>query len=304
MRSFISRVIHAAAFSVSLSALLAGCGSGNTDIAAVGASGSATAAPDGVSEKAVGSLVPIYRFARISNGAYFYTSSSAEANTVRTTNTDFRYEGVAFNGYSSGGQTVFRFANLINGGYFFTASVAERDSVLVHPIYSKQFRLETATFQVALDNDTAALPIYRIANRNNGAYLYTLSLPEVNYAVNTLAIWNDEGLKFKVPAATPSLATFAGRYAGTYSGAESGTFDVQVSDTGVISGSGYSNTYKFTFPANGTISSSGNVTINVAAGTAGSSNFSGSVGLDYKLNGNWAYVGSASGGTFSGQRIP
>jgi Repeat of unknown function (DUF5648) len=297
MRSFITRLMRAGAFSVGLGALVAGCGSGSTDVAAVATS-------DGVSEKAVGSLVPIYRFARISNGAYFYTSSSAEANAVRTTNSDFRYEGVAFNGYSSGGQTVFRFANLTNGGYFFTASVAERDYVLNHPVYGPRFRLDTATFQVALDSDTTALPIYRIANRVNGAYLYTTSLPEVSYAVNTLAVWNDEGLKFRVPPATPSLATFAGRYSGTYSGAESGTFDVQVTEAGTIVGTGYSNTYKFTFPATGTISASGNVNINVAAGTAGSSNFSGGVGLDYKINGSWAYTGSTSGGTFTGQRIP
>ncbi len=294
MLTLINRLIRAIAISVSSAALLAGCGSG--DFAAPAKSNIAV-------EKAGETLVPIYRFARISNGAYFYTGSAAEANSIRATNSDFRYEGVAFNGYSSGGQTVFRFANLSNGGYFFTASVAERDNVLSDPLYKTIFRLDNATFQVALDSDATALPVYRIANLVNGAYLYTLSLPEVNNAVNVIRSWRDEGLNFKVPAATASLATFAGRYAGTYSGAETGTFEVQISNTGVVTGTAKSTTYNITVPTTGTISASGDLRIN-AVGSAGSSSFTGSVGLDYRTSGTWAYIGTSGGGTFTGQRIP
>lgn len=295
------RFFRSASFvSLLFAMFLAGCGSGAGDVS-IATQGVPSAAP---TEKSVGSLVPIFRFARISNGAYFYTGSAAEAETIRSTLSDFRYEGVAFSGYSSGGQTVFRFANLTNGGYFFTASVEERDYVLNHPIFSQRFRLDSATFQVALDSDAAALPVYRIANRVNGAYLYTLSLAEVSYAVNTIGIWNDEGLKFRVPAAVASLTTYAGNYAGTYSGADSGTFTGKISDNGTIVGTVNSSVYNQSYPASGTVSATGDVRINAAAGTAGSSTFTGSVGLDYKISGTWVFVGTTTGGTFSGQRVP
>ncbi len=153
------------------------------------------------SEKEVYPTAPVYRFAK-SNGAYFYTGSAVEAETIRLSYPDFRYEGVAFNQVTSGnGQRVYRFANLVTGGYFYTASVAEKDYVLTDPVYKVRFRLDDAGFFVALDSDVAALPVYRAANRANGTYLYTLSQPEVNYAVNVIGTWNDEGLKFKVPNA-------------------------------------------------------------------------------------------------------
>jgi Repeat of unknown function (DUF5648) len=296
MLTSIHHSIRGTAIGISFAALLAGCGSGAGDFAALTQSNIAA-------ENAGETLVPIYRFARISNGAYFYTGSAAEANSIRATNNDFRYKGVAFNGYSSSGQTVFRFANVLNAGYFFTASVAERDNVLNDPLYKTIFRLDSTTFQVSLDSDTTALPVYRIANLANVAYLYTLSLPEVNNAVNVIRSWRDEGLNFKVPAATASLATFARRYTGTYSGTETGTFDVKISNTGVVTRNTKSTTYNETVPTTGTISTSGDLRI-YAFDSAGSSSFTGRVGLDFCTSGSWAYVGTTGGSTFTEQRIP
>jgi Repeat of unknown function (DUF5648) len=201
MATYLIRILLATMIS-----LVAACGSGGVDSTV----NIANNTPQSISEKATGNVVPIYRFARISNGAYFYTGSAAEADQIKLNNTDFRYEGIAFYGYDSGGRTVFRFANLTNGGYFYTASVAERDYVLTNAYEKTRFRLDTATFQVALETDTTGLPVYRLANLVNGAYLHTSSLAEVNYAVNTLEIWRDEGLKFTVPQAPvtpPSLDT-------------------------------------------------------------------------------------------------
>jgi hypothetical protein len=187
-------------FSVFVSSFLAACGSG-VDVQSAGQQ-AALSNTQSVSVKAVANITPIYRFARLSNGAYFYTGSKTESDYIQATNVDFRYEGIAFYGYESGGRTVFRFANVTNGGYFYTASVAERDAVLAHPVYSQRFRLDNATFQVALESDTSALPVYRLANLVNGAYLYTTSAAEVSYAVNQLRIWRDEGMQFSVPAAS------------------------------------------------------------------------------------------------------
>jgi hypothetical protein len=188
--------------SVATFALVA-CGSGveQTTLTALNAK-------DSVAEKAVYSVAPVYRFAKL-NGAYFYTGSAVEAEQIRLNYPDFRYEGVAFNQVTSGnGQFVYRFANVESGGYFYTASVAEKDYVLNNPIYKVRFRLDDAGFYVAPDADSSAAPIYRAANRANGGYLYTLSAPEVSYAVNVIGTWNDEGLKFKVPNVPTVNATW------------------------------------------------------------------------------------------------
>jgi hypothetical protein len=201
------------AATLAIAATLTACGSGVEQ--------TVLTANDPITEKAVYTTAPVYRFAK-SNGAYFYTGSAVEAEQIRLNYPDFRYEGVAFNQVTSGnGQRVFRFANLVTGGYFYTASVAERDSVLNDAVYKLRFRLDDAGFFVAPDNDPLAYPVYRAANRANGAYLYTLSQPEVSYAVNVIGTWNDEGLKFRVPnvptvnASWPvtsftSYSTFAG----------------------------------------------------------------------------------------------
>jgi hypothetical protein len=183
--------------SLALATMLQACGSGEQS-AALPNSG-AGAVTLGIQEKAY-SVAPVYRFAKISNGAYFYTASAEEASLIRLNYPDFRFEGPAFHHVTSGdGQTVFRFANLVNGGYFYTASTVERDYVLSDPVLKTRFRLDAATFQVALDTDVSALPVYRAANRVNGAYLYSLSRDEINYAVSVLNVWNDEGAQFKVP---------------------------------------------------------------------------------------------------------
>lgn len=141
---------------------------------------------------------PIYRFAKISTGAYFYTGSQDEADYIRASMPDFRYEGIAFQqSAQAGGTPVYRFANLSNGGYFYTASVAERDATIVN---YPNMRYEGTTFSVAGDGNPNALPVFRLANLNNGAYLFTSNTEERNYAVS-LGFWRYEGSTFSaVPA--------------------------------------------------------------------------------------------------------
>ncbi len=173
--------------------LLAACGDGSGE-----ASGAAAqrpgANPGAATTKA--NEVPaaaVYRFAKISNGAYFYTGNQAEKDLVLRDFPDFRYEGVAF--YQSPAQTgvpVYRFANLANGGYFYTASAAERDGVIRD---RPDLRFEGSTFAAAQPDARGAAPIYRLANLTNGAYLYTASAPERDAAAAT-TLWRSEGIAF------------------------------------------------------------------------------------------------------------
>jgi Repeat of unknown function (DUF5648) len=165
---------------------LLSCG-GGSDVPTI----AATAVSDAKLDKAAGDTVPVYRFAKISNGAYFYTSSQAEFETINTSYPDFRYEGVAFQALVSGGVPVFRYAKTDTGAYFYTTSVDEKNYIAAN---FPNFRDEGEAFRVP---DPTGSPMYRLANLSNGAYLYTASLEEYNYA-QTVG-FRGEGEKFKVP---------------------------------------------------------------------------------------------------------
>ncbi len=177
--------------------LLTACSSGTEPLVVAGSQpvSELNSIPVAKKETFVQALEPtVYRFAKISNGAYFYTGSNAEAQNIIQNFPDFRYEGIAFRSDTSAqAQPVFRFANLRNGGYFYTASEVERDTVIRdYP----QFRFEGSTFSVATNTAPNAVPVYRLANITNGAYLYTPSEAERDYAIG-LGNWRSEGIAFK-----------------------------------------------------------------------------------------------------------
>ncbi len=170
---------------------------------------------------AADAVSPIFRFAKRSNGAYFYTGDPAERDTILATFPDFRYEGVSFQ--RNAGQTasvpVYRFGNLATGGYFYTASEEERALVLRdYP----QMRFEGSSFSVTPLGTPDSAIAYRLANVNNGHYLFTASESERNAAV-ALGFWRDEGPVFSVPLGNGLAPNLDPRYrtpvwlAGTYS---------------------------------------------------------------------------------------
>lgn len=145
---------------------------------------------------------PVYRFAKISTGAYFFTASQAERGQIAAFYPDFRPEGVGFFAYPEieSGAPVYRFANLSNGGYFYTGSAAERDATSAN---YPNMRFEGTTFSAAVADTPGALPVFRLANLQNGAYLYTTA-PAERVAALQLGFWRDEGVSFYAPAATAS----------------------------------------------------------------------------------------------------
>ncbi|MBP6816020.1 MAG: hypothetical protein KA169_14120, partial [Burkholderiaceae bacterium] len=178
-------------------ALLAGCGAADAPTGRTASGASASA------EKAGGAnTADVYRFAKISNGAYFYTGNAGERDIVLASYPDFRYEGVAFQQIvGSPGTPVFRFANLVTGGYFYTASPEERDFVRgTRP----DMRYEGSTFSVATPASPGAVAVYRLANLGNGAYLYTSNAGERDFAVG-LGSWRFEGIAFHTPPASGFL---------------------------------------------------------------------------------------------------
>lgn len=150
-----------------------------------------------IHRKEVG-LLPVYRFAKISNGAYFYTGSESEKNVIQQSYPDFRYEGVAFHRAEQGAEDavpVHRYANLNTGGYFYTASEAERSVV---DAQYPHMRYEGVSFSVVGAARGGANAVYRLANLRNGAYLYTASAEERTAAL-ALGFWRDEGVGYWAP---------------------------------------------------------------------------------------------------------
>lgn len=146
-------------------------------------------------------IAPVYRFAKLSNGAYFYTGNEAEKNLLLAGgHPDFRYEGIAFQSRTDGvGQPVYRFANTLTGGYFYTASRQESEAVRNDPVYS-HMRFEGTSFAVASAGTAGAIAVHRMANLVNGGYLYTADPRERDAALG-LGVWRYEGVNFWAPSA-------------------------------------------------------------------------------------------------------
>ena len=188
-----------------LSFALAGCGSGD-EPGTAGLNGMPTEKATTPTTSGVTNAQPVFRFAKISNGAYFYTGSVAEKDLILRTYSDFRCEGVAFYRTSDdSGTPVYRFANLLNGGYFYTASTSERDVVQqTRP----DLRYEGTTFSVS-GPIARAQTVYRLANVQNGSYLYTANFQEQQYATG-LGSWRYEGEAFYGTPPPTNLAVPSG----------------------------------------------------------------------------------------------
>jgi Repeat of unknown function (DUF5648) len=178
------------AATLAMASLITACGQGGIE--------TATQATDKskISEKAPGDKEPVFRFAKISTGAYFYTANATEAEEINKSYPDFRYEGVAFQHVTAtgGGIPVYRFAKLDSGGYFYTANEVEKN--FVESTLSATFRFEGISFYAV---SSGGQPVYRLSNSNNGAYLYTTSPEEYNYA-GSLTGWRQEGTAFNAPS--------------------------------------------------------------------------------------------------------
>jgi uncharacterized membrane protein len=145
--------------------------------------------------------IPVHRFYNFRNGSHFYTISPAERDWVAgTLGAYYRYEGVGFLGYGSGGgalNPVYRFYNFRNGSHFYTISQAERD--WVNATLDAHYRYEGVAFWVAsgpADGD----PVHRFYNRLNNSHFYTVNAAEHDRVNATLgAVYRDEGTAFYAP---------------------------------------------------------------------------------------------------------
>ncbi|MCU6432729.1 hypothetical protein LPB67_02920 [Undibacterium sp. Jales W-56] len=142
-----------------------------------------------------------------------------------------------------------------------------------------------------------------VVNGNAGSVSLTFNSP----TTATLILPNGVSIplsRFNFGGATIPTQNFAGTYAGTYSGYDTGTFNVAISPTGVISGSGYSNTDKLLFNVTGSVGSGGSVSM-TTSGSAGSALFTGKIDSSTGVvSGTWNFVNAPTyGGAFNGKKL-
>lgn len=114
----------------------------------------------------------VYRFFRKSTTSHFYTSSTAERNSLAKSS-DFRYEGSSYYTCSTGSRPLYRLYRKSNNTHFWTASAVERDSLI-----NNGFRYEGESFRLC---DDATRNIYRLFRKSNNTHFWTASVSERDY---------------------------------------------------------------------------------------------------------------------------
>lgn len=152
-----------------------------------------------IAQKAVSVQQPVYRFYNAQTGTHFYTSSSTERDSVRTTLHYMSYEGEAFlasSQHSAGLSPVYRFFNTVNGVHFYTISTAERDLIQDR---LPQFTLEGIAYYASPVGGSGLVPLYRFYLPRAGTHFYTASAVERQNVQDTLSTtFNFEGVSYYV----------------------------------------------------------------------------------------------------------
>jgi hypothetical protein len=147
------------------------------------------------------SVTPIYRFFRYAGG-HFYTASRQERDFVRSTNTGYKYEGVAFYAYTTqvpGASPVYRLFDLLKGYHFYTISYAEYQQVAAMKQY---YRDEGIAYYAKPTTGQGLTPVYRLYDYRQGIHFYTINAQEKdNLSLNVSNIYRYEGIAYYLPDA-------------------------------------------------------------------------------------------------------
>jgi hypothetical protein len=149
----------------------------------------------------------VIRLAHLTNKTYRYVLGADEAANIWIGRlpgapSEYRYEGVVMLQDSAPSAiSVYRFKNRVSGHELLTADPLEISNI---PINFPDFVSEGVAFTALPLNAPNSSPVYRLVNIRNGAYLYTISTHERNFATGT-GDWRLEDSSFSVGADTPEL---------------------------------------------------------------------------------------------------
>jgi hypothetical protein len=152
-----------------------------------------------VAQKAIATLLPVYRFFNTQTGTHFYTTSTSERDSVIANLPQFRFEGEAFkaaSGPSAGLKPVYRFFNTQNGVHFYTISESERDFIQAN---LPQYRLEGVAYHASMVAGAGLSPLYRFFLPRAGTHFYTASEAERQQVQDALSsTYTFEGVGYYV----------------------------------------------------------------------------------------------------------
>lgn len=92
-----------------------------------------------------------------------------------------------------------------------------------------------------------------------------------------------------------------GNWSGTFSGDDNGSWNINVSTTGIVSGSGYSTTFLESYVFDGTVNSSGSITATVGTADTGAT-FVGVLNTNGTCSGTWDNQDLVMNGTWQGSK--
>lgn len=118
-------------------------------------------------------------------------------------------------------------------------------------------------------------------------------------AVFMLSCSNDNDSS--TPQLTAIPTQIVGNWSGTFSGDDNGSWSVNVSSTGVVSGSGVSTTFQDNYTFDGTVNSNGQLTATVGNADTGAT-FVGTLNVNGTCSGTWENQDLEMSGTWQGSK--
>jgi len=153
---------------------------------------------------AEGEAVPVWRFYSKTYGGHFYTTRTAERDTLISNSPDiWKYEGqsyTAFTAQAPGTVPLYRFWAAEQKAHFFTASVSERDRIIAD--LAHDWRYEGVAYYVYPSGVTTGTDVHRFWSPANRRHFYTASASERDGVIRQFgATWRYENAAFRVPSA-------------------------------------------------------------------------------------------------------
>ena len=144
----------------------------------------------------------VYRFwSPKFNNAHFFTMDKAEADHVRTSDTNWIYEGTAFSAMAANGETctegtpVFRFYSPVFQSHFYTANADEKAHIIAA---DRNWNYEGVAYCAYSTQQAGTTAVYRFWSPGFGKHFFTASQAEADHIKAVDRNWNYEGIAYYV----------------------------------------------------------------------------------------------------------
>ena len=150
---------------------------------------------------------PVFRFYSKNYKGHFFTIDEEEMQTVRDTNPNWKYEGVAYQAFTNaanGTVALYRFYSKSYRGHFFTIDEEEMQTVRdTNP----NWKYEGIAYYVYPEEMPGTVPVYRFWSKGYKHHFYTIDEAEKDTLIATNPNWKYETVAFwAIPAEVAGAA--------------------------------------------------------------------------------------------------